>query len=133
LLVAPPELRAQAERMKVPEDISQLPFVAYAVLREPLRWHFSLNELERREVDLQAALSLDGTLPVREAVLLGAGLSVLPDYAIADDLAAGRLIHVLPRWHLPSGGIHVVFPTARFRPPKVRAFVELLAQRASGM
>jgi len=55
---------------------------------------------------------------------------VLPDYAIADDLAEGRLIHVLPKWSLPSGGIHVVFPTARFRPPKVRAFVELLAERA---
>lgn len=132
LLVAPPQLRARVERMRVPEDISQLPFVANTVLREPLRWHFSLNELEQREVNLQVSLSLDATLPVREAVLLGAGLSVLPDYAIADDLAAGRLIHVLPRWSLPSGSIHVVFPTARFRPPKVRAFVELLAQRASG-
>lgn len=132
LLVAPPQLRARVEQMRVPEDISQLPFVANTVLREPLRWHFSLSELERREVNLQASLSLDATLPVREAVLLGAGLSVLPDYAIANDLAAGRLIHVLPRWSLPSGGIHVVFPTARFRPPKVRAFVELLAQRASG-
>lgn len=130
LLVAPAQLRADVERMQSPEDIAQLPFVANTVLREPLRWHFSLNEIERREVNLQASLSLDATLPVREAVLLGAGVSVLPDYAIADDLAAGRLIHVLPQWSLPSGGIHVVFPTARFRPPKVRAFVDLLAQRA---
>jgi DNA-binding transcriptional LysR family regulator len=130
LLVAPPQMRARVERMQAPEDIGQLPFVANTVLREPLRWHFSLNEIERREVNLQASLSLDATLPVREAVLLGAGLSVLPDYAIADDLAAGRLIHALPQWSLPSGGIHVVFPTARFRPPKVRAFVDLLAQRA---
>jgi len=132
LLVAPAQLRADIERMQAPEDIAQFPFVANTVLREPLRWHFSLNEIERREVNLQASLSLDATLPVREAVLLGAGISVLPDYAIADDLAVGRLIHVLPQWSLPSGGIHVVFPTARFRPPKVRAFVELLAQRAFG-
>ena len=130
LLVAPPQLRARTKRVKSPEDIGQLPFVANNVLREPLRWRFSLNELERREVNLQASLSLDATLPVREAVLQGVGISVLPDYAIADDLAAGRLIHVLPRWKLPSGSIHVVFPTARFRPPKVRAFVELLAERA---
>jgi DNA-binding transcriptional LysR family regulator len=66
---------------------------------------------------------------VREAVCEGAGLSVLPDYVIADDLASGRLIPVLPHWHLPSGGIHAVFPAARFRPTKVRAFVDLLAER----
>jgi len=42
---------------------------------------------------------------------------------------AGRLIQVLPKWRLPSGGIHAVFPAARFRPAKVRAFVDLLAER----
>lgn len=130
LLVAPPQLRARVRRLKDPQEIGQLPFVANTVLRDSLRWNFSLNEVERREVTLQASLSLDATLPVREAVLQGVGLSVLPDYAITDDLAAGRLIHVLPQWRLPSGGIHVVFPTARFRPPKVRAFVDLLAERA---
>ncbi len=30
---------------------------------------------------------------------------------------------------LPSGGIHAVFPAARFRPAKVRAFVELMQER----
>jgi DNA-binding transcriptional LysR family regulator len=36
------------------------------------------------------------------------------------------LHHVLPLWGLPSGGIHTVFPAARFRPRKVTAFVEML-------
>ena len=53
----------------------------------------------------------------------------MPDFTVADDLAAGRLIQILPQWRLPSGGIHAVFPAARFRPAKVRAFVELLALR----
>jgi len=47
---------------------------------------------------------------------------------VATDLAAARLIHVLPQWNLPSGGIHAVFPTARFRPAKVRQFVEVLTE-----
>lgn len=48
-------------------------------------------------------ISLDATLGVREAVRQGAGLSVLPDFAVADDLKNGTLIQVLPRWSLPSG------------------------------
>ena len=76
---------------------------------------------------MQASVFFDATLAVRGAVCEGMGLSVLPDFAVEDDIAAGRLIHVLPQWRLPSGGIHAVFPAARFRPAKVRAFVDLLA------
>jgi DNA-binding transcriptional LysR family regulator len=119
----------QVARLTRPEDIANLPFVANTALRDHLRWNFSLNDIERRAVQVQATIFLDATLAVREAVCQGAGLSVLPDFAIADELAAGRLIHVLPQWRLPPGGIHAVFPAARFRPATVRAFVDLLADR----
>jgi DNA-binding transcriptional LysR family regulator len=129
LLVASPSMASQVARLSRPKDISTLPFVANTALRDHLRWNFSLNEIERQVVNVQASIFLDATLAVREAVCQGAGLSVLPDYAVADDIASGRLIHVLPQWRLPSGGIHAVFPAARFRPAKVRAFVDLLTER----
>lgn len=129
LLVASSSLALQVARLRQPEDIASLPFIANTALRDPLGWDFSLNEIERQAVNVQASIFLDATLAVREAVCEGAGLSVLPDYAIADDLASGRLIQVLPHWQLPSGGIHAVFPAARFRPTKIRAFVEMLADR----
>lgn len=126
LLVAAPSMLSQIKRLKEPANIASLPFVANSALRDPLRWNFSLNENERQTVNVQASIFFDATLAVREAVREGAGLSVLPDYAIGDDLATGRLIQVLPKWSLPSGGIHAVFPSARFRPIKVRAFVDVL-------
>lgn len=129
LLVASPTMLSNVARLKRPEDIAKLPFVANTALRDHLRWNFSRNKTERQAVNVQASIFIDSTLAVREAVCQGAGLSVLPDYAIADDLAARRLIRVLPQWHLPSGGIHAVFPAARFRPAKVRAFVDMLADR----
>jgi DNA-binding transcriptional LysR family regulator len=129
LLVASPTLARQVAGVSRPEDIASLPFIANTALRDHLNWNFSLNELERQTVHVQASIFLDATLAVREAACQGAGLSVLPDYVVADDLAAGRLLHILPQWRLPSGGIHAVFPAARFRPAKVRAFVDLLADR----
>ena len=71
-------------------------------------------------------LTINTTPAVLAAASAGGGLAVLPDFLIRDDLVAGRLIQVLPSWALPSGGIHAVFPAARFRPPKVTAFVALL-------
>ncbi|MCB4810458.1 LysR family transcriptional regulator [Methylovorus menthalis] len=133
LLVASPSMQHKIERITSPDEIAQLPFVANTALRDPLHWNFSLNEIERRSVNVQASIYLDATLAVREAVKEGVGISVLPDYSIANDLAEGRLIQVLPQWSLPSGGIYTVFPSARFRPAKVRAFVDLLVERETAI
>ena len=133
VLVASPSMQHKIERITSPDEIAQLPFVANTALRDPLHWNFSLNEIERRSVNVQASIYLDTTLAVRKAVKEGVGISVLPDYAIANDLAKGRLIQVLPQWSLPSGGIYTVFPSARFRPAKVRAFVDLLVERETAI
>lgn len=133
LLVAAPSLQKQVARLKKPQDISALPFVANTALRDPTHWSFARNDLERQSVGVSPSISLDATLAVREAVRRGAGLSVLPDYAVEEDLQNDLLIRVLPRWGLPSGGIHAVFPAARFRPAKVRAFVDVMQERASAV
>lgn len=128
LLLAAPSMRRQVGQLKEPQHIGELPFVANTALRDPCSWRFSRGELEQQSVNVHPVISLDATLGVREAVRQGAGLSVLPDFAVADDLKNGTLIQVLPRWSLPSGGIHAVFPTARFRPAKVKAFVDLMQE-----
>lgn len=131
LLVASPAWGRQLAGITQPQQIAALPFIANTALRDPLQWSFAPGEAGHQHVNVtvQSAISLDATLAVREAVRQGAGLSVLPDYAVEKDLHEGHLVHVLPRWVLPSGGIHAVFPAARFRPIKVRAFVDLLQER----
>lgn len=131
LLVAAPSMRGQLAQIRQPQHIGALPFVANTALRKPCSWSFSHGGLEPQSVTVHPVISLDATLGVREAVRQGAGLSVLPDFAVADDLKNGTLIQVLPKWGLPSGGIHAVFPAARFRPAKVRAFVDLMQEQIS--
>ncbi len=136
LLVAAPRWQPQLDRLTGPQDLAALPFVANTALREPGRWQFTHAQaapsVAPHTVQWQPVMRLDATLAVRAAVLAGAGLSVLPDYAIAEDVAAGRLVQVLPGWTLPQGGIHAVFPPARFRPAKVRALVECLVAQQTG-
>jgi DNA-binding transcriptional LysR family regulator len=129
LLVAAPSLHAALSRVRRPEDLEALPFVANAALGEPLDWDLSRGKTDRRAVRARSTLAIDATAGVHAAVLAGAGLSVLPDFLVHADIASGRLLHVLPAWSLPSGGIDAVFPTGRFRPKKVSAFVELLMER----
>ncbi|GAB3442045.1 LysR family transcriptional regulator [Insolitispirillum peregrinum] len=124
-LVAAPELVAGLACTS-PEAISGVPFIANAALRDPLTWHFSRGDFERRTVRMRQALTINTTPAVLAATEAGGGLAILPDFLISDHLRSGRLVEVLPEWTLPSGGIHLVYPAARFRPPKVTAFVAML-------
>ncbi|CDZ27956.1 LysR substrate-binding domain-containing protein [Neorhizobium galegae] len=125
-LVAPPQLAGRIKELDGLADLPALPFVANNALREPLEWRFTRGDQETFTVRFKASISINTTPAVMHAARHGGGLSVLPDFLARAELASGRLIHVLPDWQLPSGGVFTVYPAARFRPPKVSAFVEML-------
>lgn len=126
VLVGAPALMATLGRVRGVEDLAGLPFVAHASLGEAHVVQLSHRRLGRRTVRLAARITVDATPAAHAAVLAGAGLSKLPDYVVAADLAAGRLIRVLPGWTLRKGGIHAVLPSTRFRPAKTSRFLELM-------
>ncbi|EYF05506.1 LysR family transcriptional regulator [Chondromyces apiculatus] len=70
----------------------------------------------------------DDILFVYEAVKAGLGLGVLPTFLAREDVAAGKLVHVLPRVSVPSGALYVVHPPAQHVPRKVTVFREYLVE-----
>jgi DNA-binding transcriptional LysR family regulator len=64
----------------------------------------------------------DEMLFVYRAVLAGAGIALLPSFLTTDDLAAGRLVRLLPRIALGTGTLYFVHPAAAKLPKKVAAF-----------
>lgn len=132
LLVASPQFADRIEKLRDPKDLTALPFVANAALREPLEWIFTHDDRGTRTVRFQSGIAINTTPAVMEAVRHGGGMSVLPDFLALGEMSGGSLIPVLPAWHLPSGGIYTVYPAARFRPPKVTAFVDILASAVKG-
>ncbi|WP_192355632.1 LysR substrate-binding domain-containing protein [Mesorhizobium mediterraneum] len=73
---------------------------------------------------MQATIAIDATPAVLAAVRTG--LSVLPDFLVREELAAGRLVQILPEWRLPPRGIYTGYPRRMLPPPKVTSFVEML-------
>jgi hypothetical protein len=55
------------------------------------------------------------------AAVRGAGIDLQPTFLIADELASGRLVQVLPGWQAAELGIYAVYPSRKFVLPKVRA------------
>ncbi|CDX15351.1 HTH-type transcriptional regulator PtxR [Mesorhizobium sp. ORS 3324] len=126
VVVATPGFAAGLPPNANPKLAKSLPWVANAQLRGVGQWLFS-KDGETVLTELNPIVVCDKTPAVQACVLAGIGLGIFPDFAVEDEIAAGRLVRVFAEWTLPTGGIHAVFPPARYRPAKVRAFVDLLA------
>ena len=123
LIVAAPEVVQTAD---TPAAVEALPWVANLALAAPLHWQLRHTDGGAGTLEPKAPISMNSTLAVHGAVMAGAGVSILPDYLVAGDIAAGRLRRLLPSWHLPPGVTHAVFPPGRYRPAPVRAFLDML-------
>lgn len=77
-----------------------------------------------------AFLCNDG-FALREAALHGAGLLLQPRILVAEALASGRLVSVLDTVTPASRPVHVLYRQDRQPLPKIRSFVEFLAERAT--
>ena len=59
------------------------------------------------------------------------GLAYLPDYYLADDIAAGRLVTVLDDWGGIERDIAAIYQHRRHLSAKVKLFVDFLQKRFS--
>lgn len=125
LLVATPALAQRIGSVNEPADLENRPWIANGALRNALRWTFS-RDGSPVTIEPGSIVKTDKTPAAYACALAGIGLGVFPDFLVEPDLDAGRLVQLLPQWSLPEGGIHAVFPVARFRPAKVRVFLDLL-------
>jgi DNA-binding transcriptional LysR family regulator len=66
---------------------------------------------------------------LRAAALAGAGILMQPEALLAEDLAAGRLTPLLAKYLRPPRPMHLVYLRDRTLTPKLRAFIEFVAQR----
>lgn len=123
---------AYLERAGVPRSPSEL--TRHSCMRHAYhtpagRWVFEGAE-GPVVVPVQGRVEVNHTGMIRDLALAGAGIALLPSFAVADDVRAGRLRALLEDWRVtPGAGIHALFPAGRQQPPALRAFVAHLAER----
>jgi len=72
------------------------------------------------------------TAVLRQAVLAGAGIALLPTYYVVDDLQRGALVRLLPDHEPEPLGIHAVYLSRQHQPQALRRLIEFLAERFGG-
>lgn len=96
------------------------------------RWHFR-SAAGGTAVDVESRLQVNSAHILRASVLKDMGVALLPSWIVADDVRSGRLVALLPDYEVtPTSfdtAIHAVYLSANYQTPKIRAFVDYLANQ----
>ena len=125
-IVASPEFIDTWGKPKTPAALAPMPHVALSVLQHPLTLELQRAKGAKQSVRCENVLLVNTADSARAATLAGGGFGLLTDFSIADDVAAGRLVRLLPDWTGKPKGIYAVFPPTRYPTAKVRALIDVI-------
>ena len=113
LVCASPEFLRTHARINKPDDLVKLPWITITQLPHPETLNLVHGKTgQRLTLRLHAAVKTHAGIAAREFIRCGAGVGLLPDFAVAGDLRRGDLIRVLPAWSEAfERPISAVFPS----------------------
>jgi LysR family transcriptional regulator, regulator for bpeEF and oprC len=131
---AAPEYLARHGVPRTPDDLPDHLAVGYVSNRtgRELDWEYRDRDSgETRAVKMRSVVSVSSSQAYLACCLAGLGLIQAPRDSLEDALAAGRLVEVLTEWQADPLPVSVVFPHGRHVPPRVRIFIDWVAQTLS--
>lgn len=114
-----------------PHELARHPCMAYWRESSDDGWQLVRGE-ERAPVRVHGRYRVNDTVAVAQAALAGLGIALLPRYMCDEELAAGRLVRVLPEWTPDTRfgtWITALAAPDRARFSRHRVFLDFLRQR----
>lgn len=128
VVCASPDYLARRGQPGTPADLRSHECLSYSLDRTPSEWHFRKRRGAWFSVRVGGRFRCNNDSALIHAALDGIGILHCPDLFIAGELRAGRLVPLLQDWESQAHALNVVFPTRENLAPKVRVFVDFLAE-----
>ena len=135
-LFASPAWLATAPPITAPADLSSQQCLLFAGPLARRDWQFATPHGDVVSVAVDGGVAISSPLGLREAARAGLGPTLLPDWLVAADLAAGRLVDVLPG-HVATttsfgSGAWLLYPSRDWLPARTRVVIDFLKDRLGG-
>lgn len=115
--------------IKKPEELSQHRILS--MVDEHTDQQMVLHDTNNKVLKVKVNPTLMGSdlMMLSSLASQNCGIALLPDSIVADDVASGKLVKVLPEWKAPHGIFHAVYPSRRGLLPAVRVFIDYLVEQ----
>ncbi|MBN9427297.1 MAG: LysR family transcriptional regulator [Burkholderiales bacterium] len=130
VLVASPAYLARHGTPQTLDQLARHNCLIHSMKSPTSLWRFIIDGRETT-VRVRGTVYSDFGETLRHAALLGHGISVHPTYMVADDLAAGRLVTVLPQYVAEPLEVFAIYSSRQRLPERVRRFIGFLKDWAS--
>ncbi len=111
---------------RTPSDLRHHNCIVYSRLSTGNRWIFE-SVAGPISVDVKGRFRADNSEAVREGVIGGLGIAVIPTFAFTHEISAGKVKILLGKHEPKRLPLNAVYPSRRFLPLKVRAMIDYLA------
>jgi DNA-binding transcriptional LysR family regulator len=132
VVCASPDYLARAGRPATPNDLGNHACLVHVdVAPNDSIWRFE-GPKGPVPVKVRGAFFSNSALTLRKAAVGGLGVTLVPRYCVSEDLAAGTLVPVLPRYRVAQRALLAVYPRMSSVPRKLEAFVDFLTEWMAG-
>ncbi len=113
------------------DELDQVPLITSAVAGRDLRVS-AYQADERRELTLHPTLASENFQFLREAILAGLGVGLVPDYVVQQDVAEGRVVTSLGDWRLSVFGTRMFLlrMPGRYQTLAARTLIDFVVDKA---
>ncbi|MEQ5844080.1 LysR family transcriptional regulator [Paraburkholderia acidicola] len=126
-LCAAPVYLAEAGLPQTAADLSAHNCLGFSYWQKKNIWRLSRGELTE-SVPVKGRLTVNNGQALRTAAIAGLGIIMQPEVLVEDDVAAGRLIRLLPDYELPSRPVHLLYLADRRLTLKLRSFIDFVVE-----
>jgi DNA-binding transcriptional LysR family regulator len=95
----------------------------------PRMWTFTDTNGKAEVIRISGRLLANSGDALLALALKDTGVLLAPDYLVADELRAGRLIRLLPQYKTQETPVYAVYPHSHYLSAKTRTFIDFLAAR----
>ena len=126
-ICASPDYLARRGVPQGPADLAQHECLEFSGWVPQARWRLK-GEKDGRKVPL-SRLRANNSYALKQAALKGFGLIMQAETALAQDIAAGRLVRVLDDYLPTPRSMHLLYPRNRQPTPKLTSFIDFMLAR----
>lgn len=128
LTLAAPDYLARRGRPRAPADLHRHDCIVYTGLATRDEWRFSDAGGAPVSVRVSGRVQVSASEGMRTAVLEGLGIAVCPTWLFSGEIEEGLLVPLLADFEPAPLPIQAVMPSRRMVTPRVRAFVDYVAE-----
>ncbi len=127
ILVASPGYLKKAEKIRQPSDLTQHDCITLS--NPELLYKWSLKSSKGSvQVPIHARASSNQMNSLLKTALASGGVAMIPNYICQSEIAAGKLVHVLPDWHNSGRPVSLVSPLASASSARLKVTTDALFQ-----